>query len=333
MKKIILFILCFFIVFVSFSQKKTNTVVNSQLNAFNIISKVLENISEDVRGSRKIEGGHRTGIYDGRSEFNFLIFSFGLIKLEVITSLYVNGSIRRQREQYSGLTNYKFINSGGDYGTKVITADWDGYSAKFTMRLTNDKGKDEVYISVKGESNWEHFTRISVNEIQFQELVNMLSISKLPQNLENQKIFTLKKEKIRKEIEEQEKIKKEKQEEIRKENAPVDNKDYLKIIGKPIKIGNLIVAEYTFPTSMIWDDATKACRELGKGWRLPTKVELNILFKNKNKIFGFVDNFYWSSTEVDGVNVVWLQYFGFGDGDQFLLSKNDPNYVRAVRTF
>ena len=84
---------------------------------------------------------------------------------------------------------------------------------------------------------------------------------------------------------------------------------------------------------MIWDDATKACRELGKGWRLPTKVELNILFKNKNKIFGFVDNFYWSSTEVDGVNVVWLQYFGFGDGDQFLLSKNDPNYVRAVRTF
>ena len=315
MKKIILFILCFFIVFVSFSQKKTNTVVNSQLNAFNIISKVLENISEDVRGSRKIEGGHRTGIYNGRSEFNFLIFSFGLIKLEVVTSLYVNGSIRRQREQYSGLTNYKFINSGGDYGTKVITADWDGYSAKFTMRLTNDKGKDEVYISVKGESNWEHFTRISVNEIQFQELVNMLSISKLPQNLENQKIFAIK------------------QEEIRKENAPVDNKDYLKIIGKPIKIGNLIVAEYTFPTSMIWDDATKACRELGKGWRLPTKVELNILFKNKNKIFGFVDNFYWSSTEVDGVNVVWLQYFGFGDGDQFLLSKNDPNYVRAVRTF
>ena len=155
----------------------------------------------------------------------------------------------------------------------------------------------------------------------------------MPQNLENQKIFALKQEKIRKEIEEQEKIKKEQQEEIRKENAPVDNKDYLKIIGKPIKIGNLVVAEYTFPTSMTWDDATKACRELGKGWRLTTKVELNILFKNKNKIVGFVDNFYWSSTEVDGVNVVWLQYFGFGDGDQFLLSKNDPNYVRAVRTF
>jgi hypothetical protein len=154
----------------------------------------------------------------------------------------------------------------------------------------------------------------------------MLSISKLPQNLVNQKIFALKQEEIRKENAL-------KQEEIRKENAPVDNKDYVKIIGKPIKIGNLIVAEYTFPTSMIWDDATKACRELGKGWRLPTKVELNILFKNKNKIVGFVDKFYWSSTEVDGVNVVWLQYFGFGDGEQFLLNKNDPNYVRAVRTF
>jgi len=225
--------------------------VNSQPNAFKIISKVLENISEDDRGSRKIEGGHRTGIYNGRSEFNFLIFDFELIKLEVVTSLYVNGSMRRQREAYSELTNYKFINSGGAYGTKIITADWDGYSAKFMMKLTDDKGVDEVYVSIKGESNWEHFTRISVNETQFQELVNTLSVSKIPQNVEKQKVIKLEEITLLETLEK-----------IRKENAPKDNKDYLKIIGRPIKIGNLLVAQYDFPNTMSWGDAKKVWYEV-----------------------------------------------------------------------
>jgi hypothetical protein len=324
MKKIILIILCFFTFFVSFSQKKTNTVVNSQPNAFKIISKVLENISEDDRGSRKIEGGHRTGIYNGRSEFNFLIFDFGLIKLEVVTSLYVNGSMRRQREQYSGLTNYKFINSGGVYGTKIITADWDGYSAKFMMKLTDDQGVDEVYVSIKGESNWEHFTRISVNETQFQELVNTLSVSKIPQNVEKQKVIKLKEITLL-----------ETQEKIRKENVPKDNKDYLKIIGRPIKIGNLLVAQYSFPDELSWENAKKACDSLGKGWRLPTQVELNILYLNKKKIGGFADDVYWSSKEEAG----WSGNYTSAWGQDFYTNtksdgnKTNPNYVRAVRAF
>lgn len=41
------------------------------------------------------------------------------------------------------------------------------------------------------------------------------------------------------------------------------------IIGKPIRIGNLLVAENDFPYTMNWDDAKKSCVELGKGWRLP----------------------------------------------------------------
>ncbi len=35
---------------------------------------------------------------------------------------------------------------------------------------------------------------------------------------------------------------------------------------------------------MNWDDAKEACENLGDGWRLPTKDELNILYKNKDKI-------------------------------------------------
>ena len=33
---------------------------------------------------------------------------------------------------------------------------------------------------------------------------------------------------------------------------------------------------------MNWHDANKACNALGKGWRLPTKDELNTLYQNKD---------------------------------------------------
>ena len=48
---------------------------------------------------------------------------------------------------------------------------------------------------------------------------------------------------------------------------------------------------------MEWDDAMKACADLGDGWRLPTKDELNTLYQNKDKIGGFANSGYWSCTE------------------------------------
>jgi len=61
------------------------------------------------------------------------------------------------------------------------------------------------------------------------------------------------------------------------------------IIGKPIRIRNLEVAQNDFPKEMTWYDAKKACTDLGNGWRLPTKDELNLLYINKDKIGGFAD--------------------------------------------
>ena len=68
---------------------------------------------------------------------------------------------------------------------------------------------------------------------------------------------------------------------------PKSNTDYKNIIGKPIKIGNIEVAQYNFPKKMDWNDAKKACARLGAGWRLPTKDELNLLYQKKDKIGGF----------------------------------------------
>ena len=118
-----------------------------------------------------------------------------------------------------------------------------------------------------------------------------------------------------------------------------------KIIGKTITIGSLEVAQFDFPDKdgfpkiMTWNEAKKACTNLGSGWRLPTKDELNLLYKNKDKFGSFnsetMDG-YWSSTEdsiyfeVGGYGA-WAQFFE--DGSQESLGKTSILYVRAVRSF
>ena len=47
-----------------------------------------------------------------------------------------------------------------------------------------------------------------------------------------------------------------------------------------IKIGNLEVMTEDLG-KMTWDEAKKACKNLGDGWRLPRKHELEILYKNR----------------------------------------------------
>ena len=96
-----------------------------------------------------------------------------------------------------------------------------------------------------------------------------------------------------------------------------------------IKIGDLEVMTEDLG-EMNWDDAMKACADLGDGWRLPTKDELNLLYENKEKIGGFTnDAGYWSSTET-GLSFAWLQ--DFIDGKPWSFFKTTPILVRAVRS-
>jgi len=102
------------------------------------------------------------------------------------------------------------------------------------------------------------------------------------------------------------------------------------IIGKPIRIGNLEVAQNDFPKEMTWYDAKKACTDLGNGWRLPTKDELNLLYINKDKIGGFASDYCWSSTEFNS-STAWKQYFD--NGRQDYNDETSKSNVRAVRAF
>jgi len=82
--------------------------------------------------------------------------------------------------------------------------------------------------------------------------------------------------------------------------------------------------------------AAKLCDDLVLNgyddWYLPSKDELNELYKNKYLIGGFSTkkDFYWSSSE-HNFNNAWLQYFN--DGSQYYYFKYYTYRVRAVRAF
>ena len=77
-----------------------------------------------------------------------------------------------------------------------------------------------------------------------------------------------------------------------------------------------------------WEDAKKLCEDLGNGWRLPTKEELNLMWLNRESTGGFAAASYWSSSCYNN-NIAWFQHFY--NGIQHGGSKNFTNYVRAVR--
>jgi hypothetical protein len=109
------------------------------------------------------------------------------------------------------------------------------------------------------------------------------------------------------------------------------------MIDKPYQLGNLDIAEYDFPNKMNWDEAIKACSDLGNGWRLPMIDELEYIdsLNNRIVILGPHWSITWASHPADGTmtNSAWLYMFKLGEqgyaSDDY---KNFQYFVRAVRT-
>ena len=84
------------------------------------------------------------------------------------------------------------------------------------------------------------------------------------------------------------------------------------------------------------DSAARLRADLVRGgygdWYLPSKEELNLMYKNLNVpgLVGFESTFYWSSTE-NGSNGAWIQVFSNGDQNNHDKFNNDR--VWAVRAF
>ncbi len=100
------------------------------------------------------------------------------------------------------------------------------------------------------------------------------------------------------------------------------------ITGAEVQVGN-----QDFSDRMNWEEAKRACNDLGDGWRLPTKEELKAIFNqlHKNGEGNFESDGYWSNTEVD-IYLAWYFDFNTGSADYYDKDHLTTYLVRAVRT-
>jgi hypothetical protein len=75
-----------------------------------------------------------------------------------------------------------------------------------------------------------------------------------------------------------------------------------------------------------WNDAIELCSKLGDGWRLPTILELQLMYENRKLIDNLKNTAYWSSTEYNAATA-WNFTFNFGS-----TNKGATHSVRAVRS-
>ena len=91
---------------------------------------------------------------------------------------------------------------------------------------------------------------------------------------------------------------------------------------------------YTSVVELNGNYAAKICDDLVLGghddWLLPSKDELNELYKKRNTVGGFASFYYWSSSEYSAF-YAWIQ--NFYSGSQHDSTKFSDIYVRAVRAF
>ncbi len=111
--------------------------------------------------------------------------------------------------------------------------------------------------------------------------------------------------------------------------------DLIKLIS-PDKNLHFQVAQNDFEDRMNWAEAKLGCDHLGDGWRLPSKNELLLMYKELHQkgIGNFIETKYWSSEEdIESYEdyVAWT--FDFSDGNFYSnAAKNNAFNVRAVRT-
>tara|TARA_R110001592_G_scaffold349510_1_gene644878 strand:+ start:356 stop:787 length:432 start_codon:yes stop_codon:yes gene_type:complete len=105
-------------------------------------------------------------------------------------------------------------------------------------------------------------------------------------------------------------------------------KTELKLTTIEIKPHKFEVYPWDAELKLEHDSASKYCKGLGDGWRLPERNEQLEMYKHKQEL-GLEDAYYWSSTAGNS-NLAW--YCGFGYGYSYFNYLNGTCRVRAVRT-
>jgi hypothetical protein len=79
---------------------------------------------------------------------------------------------------------------------------------------------------------------------------------------------------------------------------------------------------------MTWYQAIEEIKKLGDGWRLPTILELHLIYNSELKDKFKIDNCYWSSSEVNSEKA-WIFNFNYGGTDYY--GKYLYEHIRPVR--
>lgn len=118
-------------------------------------------------------------------------------------------------------------------------------------------------------------------------------------------------------------------------NIILDGVEYAPVHTPVIKEKNKIIECGTtfevYPRDfgiMSWDYVMTTCKTLGEGWRLPTRLELMLMYQKRYIINGFADNHYWSSSEMNKLFAYSMYFF---NGSQNISPKSHYYYIRPVR--
>jgi hypothetical protein len=95
----------------------------------------------------------------------------------------------------------------------------------------------------------------------------------------------------------------------------------------------LNIFETDFEQELNYNDAQKACTNLGENWRLPNLDELDMIFKASKEGDNFANTYYWTATEYNKFNAWALLLKNYGNFNKEFYGKSNKLNVRAVKTF
>ena len=79
---------------------------------------------------------------------------------------------------------------------------------------------------------------------------------------------------------------------------------------------------------MPWYYAMESCKRLGEGWMLPTKEELDLMYRKKEYLGILPLHGYWSCDEYDEYSAYYQYFF---TGAQYVYKKEMPSFARPIR--
>ncbi len=239
----------------SMCQTSKNLNQKPILSPNSVVSKIIKN-----SGLLILNGGHKSGNLYGDAIFNFYDYNSQNPIINVTYTLQDNYGRQMRAREEGMLRNFRFQNNGGAFNTKIILADWgtstNSKYGKFAFWLHEDKYSIIVQI-YNEDANWKHSAFLDITPKEYQDLVNIMTVSGSPINV----------------------IKKRYEKQVQDSIETVRKDSILKLeaTANPIKIPfhDFYISKKGFhPRLLSWYEAKEMCEKLGKGWRLPRMQDL-----------------------------------------------------------